>query len=47
MGSITLKNVQKSFGGVTVIPDISLEIEDGQFVVFVGPRAAGNPPCCG
>ena len=42
MGSITLKNVQKSFGGVTVIPDISLEIEDGQFVVFVGPSGCGK-----
>ncbi|WP_417584127.1 ABC transporter ATP-binding protein [Pelagibacterium sp.] len=42
MGSITLKNVQKNFGGVTVIPDISLEIEDGQFVVFVGPSGCGK-----
>ncbi|SDG59219.1 ABC transporter ATP-binding protein [Pelagibacterium luteolum] len=42
MGSITLKNVKKSFGGVTVIPDISLDIEDGQFVVFVGPSGCGK-----
>ncbi|WP_332719527.1 ABC transporter ATP-binding protein [Pelagibacterium mangrovi] len=42
MGSITLKNVEKSFGGVNVIPDISLDIEDGQFVVFVGPSGCGK-----
>src|SRR5690606_24449497 len=42
MGSITLKNVKKSFGGVNVIPDISLDIGDGQFVVFVGPSGCGK-----
>ncbi|GGA39754.1 ABC transporter ATP-binding protein [Pelagibacterium lentulum] len=42
MGSISLQNVSKNFGGVTVIPDISLEIEDGQFVVFVGPSGCGK-----
>ena len=42
MGSITLEHVKKSFGGVTVIPDISLDIEEGQFVVFVGPSGCGK-----
>ena len=37
MGSIALENVTKVFGGHTVIPPLSLDIEDGQFVVFVGP----------
>ena len=42
MGSITLEHVNKSFGDVQVIPDISLEIRDGEFVVFVGPSGCGK-----
>ncbi|RDE09943.1 ABC transporter ATP-binding protein [Pelagibacterium lacus] len=42
MGSITLEHVNKSFGGVEVIPDISLEIADGEFIVFVGPSGCGK-----
>ncbi|MEM7299533.1 MAG: ABC transporter ATP-binding protein [Pseudomonadota bacterium] len=42
MGSITLKQVTKSFGEVDVIHPIDLEIEDGEFVVFVGPSGCGK-----
>ncbi|SMQ72189.1 sorbitol ABC transporter ATP-binding protein /mannitol ABC transporter ATP-binding protein [Devosia lucknowensis] len=42
MGSITLEHVNKSFGEVQVIPDISLDIKDGEFVVFVGPSGCGK-----
>ncbi|GLQ08396.1 sugar ABC transporter ATP-binding protein [Devosia yakushimensis] len=42
MGSIQLSHVNKSFGEVQVIPDISLEINDGEFVVFVGPSGCGK-----
>jgi multiple sugar transport system ATP-binding protein len=42
MGSISLEHVNKSFGEVQVIPDISLEINDGEFVVFVGPSGCGK-----
>jgi multiple sugar transport system ATP-binding protein len=42
MGSIALEHVNKSFGGHAVILDISLEIEDGAFVVFVGPSGCGK-----
>ncbi|RUU11620.1 ABC transporter ATP-binding protein [Mesorhizobium sp. USDA-HM6] len=42
MGNITLKNVSKSFGSTTIIPKIDLNIEDGEFVVFVGPSGCGK-----
>ncbi|PWK71544.1 ABC transporter ATP-binding protein [Aminobacter sp. AP02] len=42
MGNINLKKVSKSFGATTIIPNIDLEIEDGEFVVFVGPSGCGK-----
>ncbi|MCA1970172.1 MAG: ABC transporter ATP-binding protein [Rhizobium sp.] len=42
MGSITLQNVSKSFGEAAVIPSIDLQINDGEFVVFVGPSGCGK-----
>ncbi len=42
MGSITLQKVSKSFGTTSVIPEIDLEINDGEFVVFVGPSGCGK-----
>ena len=42
MTSIRLENVAKSFGGVDVIRDVSLDIATGEFVVFVGPSGCGK-----
>ena len=44
MASIKFKNVVKSFddGKVTVIPDLSFEIKDKEFVVLVGPSGCGK-----
>jgi multiple sugar transport system ATP-binding protein len=42
MGSIKLVNVTKRFGNTEVIPPIDLEIEDGEFMVFVGPSGCGK-----
>ena len=42
MGRIVLEQVEKSFGDVQVIPPLDLEIEEGEFVVFVGPSGCGK-----
>ena len=42
MGSITLQNVSKTFGEVSVIPSIDLQINEGEFAVFVGPSGCGK-----
>ena len=42
MGNIVLRNVNKSFGATTIIPNIDLDIADGEFVVFVGPSGCGK-----
>jgi multiple sugar transport system ATP-binding protein len=42
MGSITLKSVEKWFGEAQVIKGVDLEIEDGEFIIFVGPSGCGK-----
>ncbi len=42
MGHINLKNVSKVFGETVVIPGIDLEINQGEFAVFVGPSGCGK-----
>ncbi|MEH6834874.1 MULTISPECIES: ABC transporter ATP-binding protein [Falsihalocynthiibacter] len=42
MGNITLNQVTKNFGDVQVIPPLDLQINDGEFVVFVGPSGCGK-----
>ena len=42
MADIQLENVSKSFGGVQVFSDISLSVEHGEFVVFLGPSGSGK-----
>jgi ABC-type sugar transport system ATPase subunit len=42
MASLRLNNVVKIFGQVEVIRGISLDVADGEFVVFVGPSGCGK-----
>lgn len=42
MADLTLKQVEKSFGNTDVIHGIDLDIQDGEFIVFVGPSGCGK-----
>ena len=42
MASIKLKNVYKSFGKITALENLNLEIFDGEFFVLLGPTGAGK-----
>lgn len=42
MSSITLQNLTKRFGTTTAVKDLSLHIDDREFVVMVGPTGAGK-----
>ncbi len=42
MATLSLNGINKSFGAAKVLHDISLAIEDKEFVVFVGPSGCGK-----
>jgi len=42
MGAIRLEGVEKWFGDLQVIKGVDLDIEDGDFVIFVGPSGCGK-----
>ncbi|MDK1492835.1 sn-glycerol-3-phosphate ABC transporter ATP-binding protein UgpC [Sinorhizobium sp. 7-81] len=42
MASVSMDQVRKQYGAVPVIHDISMNIEDGEFVTLVGPSGCGK-----
>ncbi len=42
MAEISLNNVSKSFGSVNVINDVSLTVDAGELLVFLGPSGSGK-----
>jgi ABC-type lipoprotein export system ATPase subunit len=42
MAYLQLDNIQKSFGETHVIKGVNLEIDKGEFIVFVGPSGCGK-----
>ncbi|ACI58211.1 ABC transporter related (plasmid) [Rhizobium leguminosarum bv. trifolii WSM2304] len=42
MATLTIDKITKNFGGLTVIPELSLTINDGEFCVLVGPSGCGK-----
>ena len=42
MASVEVSNVRKSFGSSEVIHGVSIDVEDGEFVILVGPSGCGK-----
>jgi multiple sugar transport system ATP-binding protein len=42
MSSVDLRNIHKAYGNVEVIHDLSLSIDDGEFLALVGPSGCGK-----
>src|ERR1700679_2011120 len=42
MAEVTLEGVSKRFGATSAVSDLSLTVEDGSFVVLLGPTGAGK-----
>ena len=42
MATIKIEGINKSYGNFQALFDVSLDIEDGDFVVFVGPSGCGK-----
>jgi ABC-type sugar transport system ATPase subunit len=41
MAGLTVRGISKRFGPVEVLKNVSLDIDDGEFTVLVGPSGCG------
>ncbi len=46
MAEITIRGVTKSYAKTQVIHGVDLGIANGEFIVILGPSAAGNRRSC-
>ena len=46
MASVHIERVAKAYGAAKILHDVSIEIEDGEFVVLVGPSGCGKSSPC-
>ena len=42
MAAVTIRDLRKSFGTVEILHGVSIDIDDGEFVVLVGPSGCGK-----
>ena len=42
MASLKIRDVKKSYGDLQVMHGVDLDVEEGEFVVFVGPSGCGK-----
>ena len=42
MASLEVRNVSKKFGSLAVLSDVSLAVDDGEFLVLLGPSGCGK-----
>ncbi len=42
MGAVEIRDVRKSYGSVEVLHGVSIDIDDGEFVILVGPSGCGK-----
>ena len=42
MASVTYEHVYKSFGDIVAVNDLTIHVEDKEFLVFVGPSGCGK-----
>lgn len=42
MANISMRRLQKKYGALVAIPDLSLDVEKGEFLILVGPSGCGK-----